>query len=121
MDTGSRYVSIVTELIGEPLLMEYSNGETPKEKTKQILAIMPILPGDKNRDHGPERTKPADITKGQGASNLIDLSNNTAPQPVKVPAQPHDKTAPVAASIPKPVQRQDTDTISVEEFVDAKN
>lgn len=107
--------------MGKLSLRSYSNGVTPEERTKQILTVMPILPGDENRDHGPERTEPAEVNQEHAVASLIDVGNDPPAQQTLVPAQPRQNNVTIAASIPKVLQRQDTDTKTVEEFVDAKN
>ena len=121
LDIGSRHVSKLMGLPWKTFAKKYSNGATPVERTKQILAVMPILPGDQNRDHGPERTKPTEITQEQVVASFVDASHVPASQQIQVPAQPRENNVTVAASIPNVLQRQDTDTKTVEQFVDAKD
>lgn len=82
---------------------------------------MPILPGDKNRDHGSERTNPTAATQKRDTDKSVGLSNDPAPQQTKALAQPIENNVTVAASMPKIIQRRDMDTKSLEEFVDAKD
>ena len=108
------------------------DGKTPQNKVEQILAIAPILPGQ-------ETTMPSTparpIAQGNGASSnirpqqanndLIDFGDELK-TPKAVPShhpqqsqQPEQFASLNELQEPK-LRRQDTDTQSVDEFVDAQ-
>ena len=95
-----------------------SDGATPEEKSKQILAIMPILPGDKNRDSEPV---PQTIPQPRRAANTADLAHETHPGTQTSSNQPVEQVVPPRDFVTsKKIERKDTDTNSVDEFVDAE-
>jgi len=160
--------------------MSYSNGSTPEEQTKQILAVAPILPGQKSSEKNPipphthsilPTSQPAQETVLESTENdLIDFGKDDSPAsaasaaPPAIPSHfPSDLKAaqlqnngqqqrelektlrststspppenqssildfhndlqtnlPSSTMKPAALKREDTDTKSLDEFVDAE-
>lgn len=83
-----------------------SDGTTPEEQTKQILNVTAILPGQTvdRRFSIPERK--CDPAPQNQTDDLIDFGQND--EPAKRPR-------------PGSVERKDSDTNSIDEFVDAES
>ena len=122
-----------------------SDGATPEEKTKQILAITPILPGQttsqnqsstkQSNGRTPQLPKepyhpPSQSPKHHDTSDLIDFGQSSAPalqqqqssiQPqMQSQHMPQGLQEPLQPEIGTPIKRQDTLTKEVDEFVDAE-
>ena len=121
-----------------------SDGTTPEEKTKQILAVAPILKGQtasqNTKAASPEKAQPAPQSSSQSqpqqqpssSNDLIDfgqsdslpassvpernssLQQQTTQQPTNVPSRLQEPLMPG-----QPLRRVDTETKDLDEFVDA--
>ena len=112
-----------------------SDGATPEQKTKQILAIAPILRGQSHNEqnktsplHQSQDTSQQSHQQTAGHEDLIDFGqSNTAPV-TSAPAGQTDPmhfqpNAPPGMQAPlqpgQPIKRVDTKTRDLDEFVDA--
>jgi hypothetical protein len=120
-----------------------SDGATPQDQTKQILAVTPILRGQ----HGNEKNHIPPFTPKQQApaesGDLIDFGQSDAP-PAQIATaadieqtlrststQPGDSEGPLIdfqddlksglPTVDQKLKRQDTETNSVDEFLDARS
>lgn len=127
--------------------MGNSDGKTPQDKVNQILAIAPILPGQETQMPAAptQQARPPDVNTQQaqqppqqlqhqqqqqpGGTNLIDFGDNVmtpkastsqggAPQTLSM-AQNSNSADLMDLQQPQ-IVRRDTDTKSVDEFVDAE-
>ncbi|KAL9615367.1 MAG: hypothetical protein Q9167_000195 [Letrouitia subvulpina] len=105
------------------------DGPTPEAKEQQILAIAPILPGQKSQNHfnmTPSEPQPSQTANFGRSSDLIDFGQSEAPPvPTSNNAQ-HEFFARPPQGLQEPlepghpVKRVDTLTNDLDEFVDAK-
>lgn len=106
-----------------------SDGPTPEAKEQQILAIAPILPGQKSQNHfdlTPSEPQPSQTANFSASNDLIDFGQSEAPlAPTSNNAQheffarpPQGLQEPLEPG--QPVKRVDTFTNDLDEFVDAK-
>ncbi|MCJ1442928.1 MAG: hypothetical protein MMC23_003425 [Stictis urceolatum] len=124
------------------------DGQTPEQKTQQILAIAPVLPGQKSNEHtetqpsvkapGSDRSQPP----AEAAGDLIDFGG-ADPAQVKPQVQAEEQSPVAAVQHPghasqsanllglddaasssdahPTVKRLDTETNEVDEFMDARS
>lgn len=108
------------------------NGATPEEKTKQILAIAPILVGQKisQPQQGKKTSQPQSQPQQQtaGHDDLIDFGQsdpnpNTYEQAGQIDPMQTQTNAPPGMQAPlqpgHPIKRVDTKSKELDEFVDA--
>lgn len=141
LDIGCNHVRLNFVLLTR-LADVNSDGATPEEKARQILALAPILKGQSggpsSSPHSsapqPHQEQPRPQYTGQqhkpaGSSDLIDFSYSdatpaAAPIRMDAPAQPPTTHAVIGLQEPlqpgHPIKRVDTQTKDVDEFVDAK-
>ena len=116
-------------------LIDSSDGKTSEEKVQQILAITPILPGQKKSQppasNAPAQSQPRQPPPQQVQQqhdSLIDFGDDHPPVPQQQQQtgspQPHsDETPPGLQQPLEPegnrIVRRDTNTDEVDEFVDA--
>ncbi|MCJ1470095.1 hypothetical protein MMC07_008740 [Pseudocyphellaria aurata] len=108
------------------------NGATPEIVSQQILAVAPILPGQRT-SHQSNRPPTQNQPTQQNYStegDLIDFgqSEGAAPAPAQQPPvrnplgqQPRGGPQELPQPMGHPIVRQDTETSEVDEFVDAKS
>lgn len=119
-----------------------SDGSTPEEVTAQILAIAPILPGQKSftkpsQPRAPPQQQQALAPQPAAAQgDLVDFGSDGAGAPFTPVTQPYaaqqpvqssnnamlselNDSAPVSSGKPSTLQRTDTETSEVDNFVDA--
>ena len=108
--------------------MLISDGKTPEEKTQQILAIAPILPGQQTLmpptpqvsisqgKHSPSNLDTQQVPGG----DLIDFGDEVlTPKTATTTHAPSSENAASLAELQSPIVRRDTGD-SVDEFVDAE-
>ena len=118
----------------------HSDGGTPQEKIKQILAVAPILKGQSTSQQPvasssqysqqtPKQMEPSQAQNGEHA-NLIDFGQHDAPPAHPIPERgsslQQTTQGPATPSLQQPLipgeplKRVDTATNELDEFVDAK-
>ena len=122
-------------------LIGYSDGKSPDAIAQQILAITPILKGQRptqqtnmlqqHQHQQPSQSyvqPPANVTPGN--TDLIDFGNGSAgptashSQPMQSQVTesqhvPYGLQEPLQPQIGEPIRRQDTTSSDIDEFVDA--
>jgi hypothetical protein len=129
--------------LGFSLIETCRDGKTPEAVTEQILAIAPILPGQKRSGsfeippHKQKQPQPAPPAPANGGMNLIDFDDPPLPPPKEVSdlkrglmdepepfhsagGTPPGLQAPLIPQSGYPIKRQDTNSGEVDEFVDAE-
>lgn len=136
LDTGCQYVG--SRSLHEAVLADLlSDGATPQEKTKQILAVAPIIKGQSLSQHAAapqQQHQQQFISQAQRQptdhSDLIDFSQSDSATAGAIPDRGSSlhhtaqNTAPLGLQEPltpgAPLKRVDTATKELDEFVDAK-
>ena len=138
MDTERKYVCVKPNHSELKLANNASDGATPEEKTKQILALAPILKSQQQN----QQTKASQPQKSQqpsqlpvrpqqqtaGHDDLIDFGQSAPAPGTSAPAgqtdsmhfqldTPQGMQAPLQPG--QPIKRVDTRTNDLDEFVDA--
>lgn len=127
-----------------PTNIPFSDGKTPEEQVKQILAVTPILKGQKSSTlnaipahHRKENHNPssdhsnAEVTNGSASNQkaLEETLSNTSTKDAKEGGPLIDFHEDLKEALPQGkvgggdnvLKRQDTDTQSLDEFVDAES
>ena len=138
LDTERKYVCVTPNHAGLRLINNASDGATPEEKTKQIVALAPILKGQQHN----QQTKASQPQQSQqpsqlpirpqqqtvGHDDLIDFGQSAPAPDTSAPAgqtnpmhfqldTPPGMQAPLQPG--QPLKRVDTRTNDLDEFVDA--